>query len=194
MGKYLIRPKEVIAYKGNIFEIVELSQADGRVFEVARRAPGVRLIIADQLERKMLLTKEFRQELNDWDYRLPGGKVFDSLSEYEEFRQSGKDILEPARKKAVGEGLEEVGVVIRDLELFQKSILGATVEWDLFVFEVTDWSKDPGGQQLEQGEDIEADNWFSYEEAEEMILSGKMREERIALVLLQWIKQQGEAK
>ena len=29
------------------------------------------------------LSKEFRSELNGYDYRLPGGKVFDTLEEYE---------------------------------------------------------------------------------------------------------------
>jgi hypothetical protein len=35
---------EIIFAKGKIFELVHISQKDGRVFEVARRAPGVRLI------------------------------------------------------------------------------------------------------------------------------------------------------
>ncbi|MEI8091899.1 MAG: hypothetical protein WCG98_06930 [bacterium] len=33
-----------------------------------------------------MLTKEFRKELDDFDYRLPGGKVFDTLNEYNEHR------------------------------------------------------------------------------------------------------------
>jgi len=50
------------------------------VFETARRAPGVRLIIVR--DGQMLITREFRNELDDYDYRLPGGKVFDTLDEY----------------------------------------------------------------------------------------------------------------
>lgn len=181
--------EETIA-KGKLFELVQLKQDDGRVFEVARRAPGVRLIIVSREAGKVLLTKEFRHELNDWDYRLPGGKVFDSLDEYEAHRASGDDILNAAIAKAKGEGAEEAGVDIKEVKLFKKSTLGATVEWDLFVFEATDWQPHADGQNLEHGEQIEADNWFTFEEAEQMILDGKMQEERIALILLQWLKQQ----
>ena len=34
--------EEYIIAKGKIFELVQTKQPDGRVFEVARRAPGVR--------------------------------------------------------------------------------------------------------------------------------------------------------
>jgi ADP-ribose pyrophosphatase len=184
------KPKEEIFAKGKLFELVHETQPDGRVFEVARRAPGARLIIADKENRKELLTREFRKELNDWDYRLPGGKVFDSLDDYEAFRTSGNDILAAASKKATEESVEEAGIEITELEQFKKSTLGATVEWDLFVFEAKKWQTAASGQQLEAGEAIEADNWFSYEEVIEKILNGEMHEERIALILLQWIEKQ----
>lgn len=177
---------ETIHAKGKLFELVHLEQPDGRVFEVARRAPGVRLIITK--EDSILLTKEYRRELDAWDYRLPGGKVFDSLDEYEAHRKSGKNIAEAARQKAIEEAREEAGIEVYDLELYKKSTLGATVEWDLFVYQVNDWQPAQGGQALEQGETIEADNWFSHAQVEEMILNGEMQEERIALVLLQWMK------
>lgn len=180
--------RELVVAKGKLFELVQTTQDDGRVFEVARRAPGVRLIILDKA--KVLLTKEYRAELQDWDYRLPGGKVFDSLDYFEAHRASGDDILDAAVAKAKGEGVEEAGVDIQDVKLFKKSTLGATVEWDLYVFEVTDWSPHNDGQQLEEGEQIEADNWFGFAEVEQMILEGKMQEERIALILLQWLRQQ----
>jgi ADP-ribose pyrophosphatase len=178
--------EEVVA-KGKLFELVQLAQPDGRVFEIARRAPGVRLIIADKANRTVLLTKEFRRELDAWDYRLPGGKVFDSLDEYEAYRKSGNDMLDAAKKKAVNEGAEEAGVDIKDLTLFKKSTLGATVEWDLYVFEVTEWQHHAQGQQLEHGEQIEADTWVAFDEVKKMIVDGAMQEERIALILLQWL-------
>lgn len=180
--------EEVIA-TGKLFELVHTSQPDGRVFEIARRAPGVRLIIADKAGKRVLLTKEFRQELQDWDFRLPGGKVFDSLNEFTAYRESGGSIVEAAAKKAVIEGAEEAAITIHDLTLFKKSTLGATVEWDLYVFEVIDWEK-AGSQKLEVGEVIETDNWFGYDEVKGMILRGEMQEERIGLVLLQWITQE----
>ena len=178
------------AFRGKLFEIVQTKQPDGRVFERAVRAPGVRLIIADTTNRKVLLTREFRSELNDWDYRLPGGKVFDSLSEYDDYKAGDGNIAEAAERKAIAEGSEEAGIAVKAVKLFKKSTLGATVEWDLWCFEVTDWNQSEHGQQLEAGEQIEADTWFDYDEAHQMILEGRMQEERIALILLQWLGQQ----
>ncbi|QQG50701.1 MAG: NUDIX domain-containing protein [Candidatus Saccharibacteria bacterium] len=181
---------EEIFARGRLFELVHERQPDGRIFEVARRAPGVRLIIADKSNQMILLTKEFRKELNDWDYRLPGGKVFDSLEEYDVFRKSGDELTIAARKKAIEEAHEEAGIQVIDLELYKKSTLGATVEWDLFVFESSKWQLMEDGQKLEEGEVIEADTWLTYTEATQKILDGDMQEGRIALVLLQWISEQ----
>lgn len=181
---------EEIYAKGKIFELVQLQQPDGRMFEIARRAPGVRIIIADKANKKVLLTREFRHELGDYDYRLPGGKVFDTLDEFAAFRASGEDIVEAAKMQAINEAQQEAGVEIAELELYKKSVLGATVEWDLYVFEAGDWRLSVQGQELEVGEKIEADNWVHYDEARRMILEGKMQEERIALVLLQWLETQ----
>ena len=184
---------ESIFAKGRLFELVHETQPDGRVFEVARRAPGVRTIVADKVSRKLLLTKEFRKELDAWDYRLPGGKVFDTLDEFEAFRATDADILEAAKQKATAEVQEEAGIKVRELSFYKKSTLGATVEWDLYVFVTKDYDTVGGEQQLEQGEQIETDNWFSYDEVRQKILSGGMQEERIALILLQWLESKGEA-
>lgn len=183
--------KEVIFATGKMFELVHVPQPDGRVFELARRAPGVRLIIADIANKKVLLTKEFRRELNGYDFRLPGGKVFDTLKEYEAFRQSGDDLLPVAMAKAQAEAAEEAGIVVGEVRLVKKSTLGATVEWDLFVFEATDWREHQNGQSLEDGEQIEDVSWYDFKAVEQMILTGHMQEERIALILLQWLEKQG---
>jgi 8-oxo-dGTP pyrophosphatase MutT (NUDIX family) len=61
----------------------------------------VRLIITDG--DKILLTKEFRRELNQEDYRLPGGKVFDTLKEYNAYRQN----IEPSCLVAAKRECEE---------------------------------------------------------------------------------------
>ncbi len=179
---------EEIYAKGKLFELVHVTQGDGRMFEIARRAPGVRIIIHDETVGKVLLTKEFRHELGEWDHRLPGGKVFDSLDDYEAFRRSGESVVEAAKSQAIREAQQEAGVEIYELDLYKKSVLGATVEWDLYVFETTDWQLKVEGQELEVGEKIEADNWVTYEEARRMALGGFMQEERIALILLQWLE------
>lgn len=181
--------QEEEVFSGRLFEVVHQEQVNGRNFEIARRAPGVRLIIADREQGVVLLTREFRPELNDWDYRLPGGKVFDELEEYKKHRQTGGDIMVFAEQKARAEGREEAGVIVEDLKFFKNSVLGATVEWDLYVFEATKW-RQADGQALEEGEVIETDNWFTYQEAETMALEGEIQEERMALALLQWLKKQ----
>jgi ADP-ribose pyrophosphatase len=178
---------EKIITRGRIFELVALPQPDGRTFELARRAPGVRVIIPDYKTKKLLLTREYRRELEDWDYRLPGGKVFDTLEEYDAFRQSKRDIMAPAKAKAMAESAEEAGINVKAVDFFKKSTLGATVEWDLYIFEATNWSENTHGQSLEKGEQIETGTWVSFTEAKSMILGGKMQEERVALILLQWL-------
>ena len=182
---------EVIVATGRIFEIVQLPQPDGRIFEVARRAPGVRLIIADNTKRQVLLSRESRRELGDQpDYRLPGGKLFDTLPEFEAFRTSGADIIPAAAAKVREEAAEEVGLQIHGVQFLQKSTLGTTVEWDLYVFEALGWQSHPAGQAPEAGEEGIEVGWYDYATAEEMILTGQMHEERIALILLQWLHRQ----
>lgn len=57
-------------FTGNLFTV----EQNDRGWEKVARAPGVRLILDDQKAGKILLTREFRRELGDYDYRLPGGK------------------------------------------------------------------------------------------------------------------------
>lgn len=188
---------EKIVAKGRIFELVQALQPDGRIFEVARRAPGVRLIIADKDAQKVLLTRERRRELNTYDFRLPGGKVFDTLDQYEAHRKSGGDIVLAAKVQAITEAREEAGIDISDLKLIQKSVLGTTVEWDLYIFEAITWQKHEDGQSLKENEvqDIASADSYDYQTVKDMILGGKMKEERVALILLQWInRQEQEAK
>ena len=172
-------------YRGKLFEILQNEKG----WEKASRAPGVRLILDDQAAGKILLTREFRTELDDYDFRLPGGKVFDSLTKYEAFRNTGADILEPATTKVIDETREETGYDITNPKFINKSTLGATVDWDLYVFAATEFTKRNDGQQLESGEQIETDLWFSYDEVRQKILDGAMQEERIALVLLRYVGQ-----
>src|SRR3989338_2174049 len=103
--------KERIVYEGRIFEVVKQPMKVGNKemeYELARRAPGVRLLIIKN--NKILLTKEFRTEVNSYDYRLPGGKVFDTLAEYRRARESNTNILSSAEEAALKECREEVGL------------------------------------------------------------------------------------
>lgn len=174
------------AYRGKIFEVIERVVADGgkeKTLEFARRSPGVRLIIPDN--GNILVTKEFRHEINGYDHRLPGGKVFDTLDEYRSMRDSGADITSAAREAAVKEAREEAGIDVKGLSLFHTSICGATIEWDLYYFVVSEFERTT--QALEDGEDI-AVEFVPSETAREMCLNGTMGEERSALVLLRFLR------
>ena len=159
-----------------------------KVYEFARRSPGTRLIIVSP-EQKILITKEYRPEIKAWDYRLPGGKVFNSLSEYNDFLKTGEDILIAAKAAAVIEAQEEVGLKVGRIKHFATSTCGATMRWDLFYFIITDY------QTLDKtahgsGENIQT-NWFSLIEAKNLALTGQMSEDRSAAVLLRYLFEQG---
>ena len=134
----------------------------------------------------ILISKEYRQELKDYDYRLPGGKMFDSLKEYNSFLQSGKDMLPMAAEAAKRELVEEAGVNAKDLKHFYTSKCGTTVVWDLIYFVVTDYEVLPKEKRGENGEDVET-IWLTKEEAIDLCISGKMLEDRSLGVLLRYL-------
>ena len=177
---------ETSKYKGRIVEVVEFDVEQGgkkMVFEKARRSPGVRLIIFH--EGKVLLSKEERHEIGGYDYRLPGGKVFDTLEEYSSALSTGVDIAEAAKAAAIKEALEEVGINVTDASFFHKSVCGTTIEWDLFYFVVTAFTH-AGETALEDGEDIES-AFYDIDTAKRMCLDGSMNDERSALILLRYL-------
>jgi 8-oxo-dGTP pyrophosphatase MutT (NUDIX family) len=178
---------ETITHQGKIIEVVQKEvEINGKkkVFEYARRSPGTRLIIPKG--NSILLTKEFRSELNSYDYRLPGGKVYDSLEEYNNALRSNVDINESAKIAAIKEAKEEAGIEVKGLSFFHKSVCGATVIWDLFYFVVKEFME--SSQDLEDGEDITFE-FVDNEEVKKMCLNGSISEERSALVLLRYLNQ-----
>jgi ADP-ribose pyrophosphatase YjhB (NUDIX family) len=177
---------EEITYQGNLIEIlhkeVDLGKVK-RVFELARRSPGARLIIPKG--DSILITREYRHETNGYDYRIPGGKVYDSLAEYKAALSEGADIGEAAEAAAVKEAREEAGIEVTDLSFFHKSVCGATIVWDLFYFVVNEF-RETDEQHLEHGEDITYE-FINKEKVQQMCLNGSISEERSALVLLRYL-------
>jgi 8-oxo-dGTP pyrophosphatase MutT (NUDIX family) len=171
-----------IAFSGKIGEVIQTRQPDGRLFERYRRPPGVRLIIISP-DNKILVTKEHRGEAGGVDLRLPGGKVCDSLEEYHALLDNGKDMVAAAAEAAIKEAREETGLIIINPQLVVKANAGATVEWDLYYFKITDYTENAGGQELESGEKIEV-TWMDPQDLEQSIKRGEMQEWRSAGVLL----------
>jgi ADP-ribose pyrophosphatase YjhB (NUDIX family) len=179
---------EKIVFEGKMLEVVEQPiDVGGKIvtFEFARRSPGVRLIIPTPTQ-EILLTREYRKETGGYDYRLPGGKVFDTLKEFQTFRATHTPIQEAARTAAIKEASEEVGITVHDVRMFGMSRCGATIEWDLYYFVVQSYTKD--SQNLEHGEDITTLT-VAPEEARRMCLDGNIQEERSALMLMRFLAQ-----
>lgn len=179
---------EVITYRGKMFEIVTQQMRVGPeeiVYEKARRSPGTRLLIISP-NHNILLTREYRDEVGGWDYRLPGGKVSDSLEEYSEIVKSGVDLLEKSKQAAQKEAQEEVGINAEDITHLYTSKLGAMVEWDLYYFRVNLPTEELGDQKLEPGENIQV-GWYSPTDALRLALDGSLSEERSAAVLMRYI-------
>lgn len=174
--------KEITIFEGRIGEVISIFQPDGRKFEQYRRPPGTRLVIVSP-EGKILITREMRMETGDYDLRLPGGKVCDSLHEYNELRGSGADLQEAAMLAAQKEAIEETGLDVEGLKFITKANAGATVEWDLYYFLTDKYSEHQKGQQLETGEEIEV-TWMSPTEIRQSIGRGEMQEWRSVGVLL----------
>jgi len=183
MNRPIPNGKEEILYQGKIFEVIRkpMKIGDKEVdFEIVKRSPGIRLIITKN--NKILLTREFRTELNDYDYRLPGGKVFNTLKEYNEAEE---DMLKYATEAAKKECIEETGLEAKKITLFQTAKAGATIEWDLFYFVVDDFEK--AEQKLEPGEEIYPE-WKSFDEIRKLISDNKIKEDRSIGVILRFLE------
>lgn len=184
-SKHMSEVKEEVVFEGKIFQVVQLHQPNGEIWEVARRAPGVRLIVKNP-DGTYKLSKEHRHELGKEDIRLAGGKVFDKLREFSAYLQSGKDLDDAAELAAIKEAEEEVGVYHpQNIKLIEKAALGATVEWDLYVFEISEFQQ--GEQNTHGMEKIEPVD-LTKEQILNAIENGEFNEDRIVPVLLRYLK------
>lgn len=181
-----------IIYNSDLFQLVSTivySERDNKIkiFEKAHRPPGVRMLF--RKEEKILMTREFRTELNDWDYRLPGGKVFDEFLSYSKYLNNEDELMQKIREAVTLESKQEVGLITNAdrMKMFYKSVAGASVIWDLYYFEITEFENSSSGQELEEGEEIDAPIWLTFDEVKEMCLNGKVNEDRSVAVLLRYI-------
>jgi len=190
-----IKRREEIIFQGKIIELVhETYFSNGKeiTLEKGRRSPGTRLII-ETPDGGFLISKEERPGFG-LDYRLPGGKVFNSLVEYNEFLERSKnpsEILEKAKGAAIGEAQEEAGILPTEIEPFCISHCGGSFEWDLHYFIVKKYQE--VGQNLEEHERIESMK-VSKDVLLELIFSGKMQEDRSIAVLLKYLNKKNLLK
>lgn len=153
---------------------------------MVRRPPGIRALIVDVENMKILLSREFRYELNGWDYRLPGGKVFDSLEDYKESIKENT-VLEHVEKTVPKEVMEEIGLIVKNPKLLKISHDGAGVIWDLYYYEITNYKVSEDGPKLEEDEVIEGFVWKDYDEIIDLCIQSEIHEERTVGVLLPYV-------
>lgn len=184
--------KEKSLFNNGFFEFIETNEefiVENQVKhikrDIVRRPPGIRALIVSK-DNKILLSKEFRYEFNDWDYRLPGGKVFESLNDYKLALKNGT-VKENVLKTVPKEVQEEVGLVVHNPKLLKISKDGAGVIWDLYYFEIKDYEKSENGPQLEEEEIINGYKWYEFSEIITMCQNNKIKEDRTVAVLLTYI-------
>jgi len=191
---------ERVKYEGNLFRIVEKTQTseikEGEkiirkkiTWEMADRSPGVRAIIVK--DNKILLNREYRYELNDWDYRLPGGKVFDTWTEYNSCKNES-ELWGHIYQQLGNELREEADIEMLDAEFLGKDSLGLTVRWDLYYFLVTNFDINSVfySKEVQKSEYEFIDHyWIDGKEALSLCLSGRIHESRSAYWLMRWLQQ-----
>lgn len=180
-------------FDNGFFEFIQTEdefQIDGKPKVVkrnmVRRPPGIRALIVDDENMKILLSREFRYELNGWDYRLPGGKVFDSLKDYKESIKENT-VLEHVEKTVPKEVMEEIGLIVKNPKLLKISHDGAGVIWDLYYYKITDYEISKDGPKLEEDEVIEGFVWKNYDEIIDLCIQSEIHEERTVGVLLPYV-------
>ena len=180
-------------FDNGFFEFIQTEEEfliDGKLKTVkrnmVRRPPGIRALVTDQQNHKILLSREFRYELNGWDYRLPGGKVFDSLDDYKKSILEDT-VLDHVEQTVPKEVMEEVGLIVKIPKLLKVSHDGAGVIWDLYYYEITDYEISKDGPKLEQDEVIDGFVWKSYDEIIDLCIQREIHEERTVGVLLPYV-------
>jgi hypothetical protein len=186
--------QEEIVFQGKMVEVVHQPMKHKGVvqmYEWAQRAPGVRMIIPNYEAKELVLTREYRTELDAFDIRLPGGKVFNSLKEWNVHKESGEDIKPIALEKVKEEGLEEAGIVIDEATLLAVSKNGAMMHWDLLYFVADKWHEHKDGaqhQEFEQG--VTSVKRYKFAEVEKLLRDGSISEDRSVAALLRWLNAQ----
>lgn len=163
-----------------------------KTFQFVERSPGVRaLVTAGDM---IFLNKEYRVESGGWDYRLPGGKVFDSREEYDRFRQENSEERNLSAKTfetVVKELREETELQFQpnSIKFVEKTNCGSVICWDLFFFHLKLDSVE--NQNLDRCQSIEGECtvpcWLSFDEVIALCISGKIQEDRSQAFLLRFI-------
>jgi hypothetical protein len=165
-------------YTGKLFRVMH-EEVDLwkkiKTFEYVERAPWVRIFV--KKDNAILITREYRRELDIYDYRLPWGKVFDRLEEYKKFLASGKNLEDAVIATTIKEAKEETGIIIHSCHIISKDTLWATVKRDLYYVQADDFDERNMIQELGAGEDISV-HWMTTQQVLDLMKFGQMSESR----------------
>jgi len=178
-------------HKSRLFEItnhdVLFSNGIIKQFQYVERSPGTRVLVTDG--SRILLTKEWREEINGWDYRLPGGKIFETVKEYKEDRSFHQDFGNVAKKAAMKEIFEETGVLLseKNISFASLSKCGSLIKWDLYYFIANLPPASNLNRRVTDESEMIQPIWFSFADVKSLCLNGAINEERSALFILKFI-------
>lgn len=186
--------KPVEQYRGRLLRIATqrmgFPDMSEKSFEFAERAPGVRILVTDG--ERILLTKEWRSETQNWDHRLPGGKVFDTLEKFLVEKDKGDEHLQAWALAAARKELSEETSLQMPAESFKnigRSVAGATVVWDLHYY-LVETAKQEGttlpGITTGEGEQTHPE-WFTHEQVKALCIEGHIQEDRTVAALLRYL-------
>lgn len=188
--KIIPNGEPVILSEGRIGAIVRypvlVDRGTGYVedqFERFVRPPGTRIIAIRN--NKIFLQKEYRQETETFDWRLPGGKVLDTFSDYKKYLSEEipeEVIIEAGRREL----LEEAQLKAASMTVFKKSSCGASVTWDLYYLIARDIAEVSHAHN--EGEEIVESGWFSFSEILTLCRENTISEDRTVSALFQFIE------
>lgn len=173
-------------YSGRLFEVrVGEIPGDefGRTFEYLFRPPGVRMLVVDDQER-LLLTREYRDDIGAFDIRVPGGKVVDTIEAANGLDETSLPSL--VTGAADRELREEAGLTCSSWTTLHCAPAGSSIQWDLWFVRGHDPQALPGGAEPEPGEIIQP-FWVPLDEAQRLAIEGSVSEDRSAMAILRLI-------
>ncbi len=186
MTRYEVAGEERVVFKSRLFAIARtpMRKDDGTIvyFEKVIRGPGVRVLI--EKESKILIAKEYRYEFEGYDFRLPGGKLFEDIDSY--LKNKGSDILKKAKRTAEKECLEETGWIVKIKKHLYTTNKSATIDLPLYYLSAEPVEQKNNSEYKEYGEDIEV-LWKTKKEVLNMCLKGLIREEMTAAFLIRYL-------
>lgn len=175
-----------LEYSTRLFQIVnhEVLFHDGTIkrFQYCERSPGVRALMTNGT--KILLTREWRDEISSYDYRLPGGKLCETIDQYRQLQ----DKTAALRTAVAKEVSEETGFNLKEETFtpFHTSISGSTMVWDLHYFHAQVPLSKSGDTSSEEGEMITT-VWLDEKDVLKLCMDGAVHEDRTAAVLMRYI-------